>query len=165
MRPQDSDSTDPPLRDRLLGEYSQGEERGLSPVVSVLLLIAVVVVVVGAIGSFMFGLQGTALSSGAPQATMSFSWDANADDLTVTHDGGPELTDQNSLAVQIWVEGQQERTWANASGGGEQPFPIQAGDDITLSGTTVDPGDTVRIVWVGTDGKQTDTLAKFTIPT
>lgn len=155
----------PTFRERLFGETGRGEDRGLSPVVSVLLLIAVVVVMVGAIGTFMFGLGGTALQSGAPQSTMSFSWDQDADELTVTHDGGPELTDQNSLGIQIWVEGQNTRTWANASGGGEQDLPLQAGDDIALSGDSVDPGDTVRVVWVGPDGKQTDTLAKFNIPT
>lgn len=138
-----------------------GDERGLSPVVSVILLIAVAVVVIGAIAAFMFNIGGVALQPGAPNVQLTFDWDADDGELTITHDGGPVLTDENTHELEIYVNGERTETWANASDG---TLPVQAGDDIAVTEPDAGPGDTVRVVWIGPDAQQTATLANFNIP-
>lgn len=66
----------------------RAHERAVAPVVGIALLIGITVILAGVIGSVIFGLS--AEPSDSPQATVSFSVDADGE-LHVTHEGGEEL--------------------------------------------------------------------------
>ncbi|WP_277543499.1 type IV pilin N-terminal domain-containing protein [Haloarcula laminariae] len=72
----------------LLKSAVNGEDRGVSPVIGVILMVAITVILAAVIATFVLGL-GDSLSNTAPQA--SFSCDST--DVTMT--GGDELTVDN----------------------------------------------------------------------
>lgn len=53
-----------------------GADRGLSQLVSVILLIAVATILIGGVGAAVFGIFGSSLGQPAPQVQVDFSWTA-----------------------------------------------------------------------------------------
>jgi flagellin-like protein len=75
-----------------------GDDDAVSPVIGVILMVAITVILAAVIGTFVLGL-GDQVSDSAPTATMNFDF-ADATEMTVTHDGGDAIKD-SSLAVKI----------------------------------------------------------------
>jgi flagellin-like protein len=125
------------------------DDKGVSPVIGVILMVAVTVVLAAVIGSFVFGL-GDGLNQPAPSTQIEFDYDASNEKLTVIHDGGETLTASN--AGEIIVDGTAETS-----------FPYSAGDEIA-TGIDAAGGDEVDVVWVSVDGSQTQVLATFEAP-
>ncbi len=119
------------------------EKRAVSPVIGVVLMVAVVVILAAVIGAFVLGLGGS--QTDAPQA--SFSYDASTGDLTMT--GGDTL---DGAIVEV-VTGNNTQTW----GGGD----ITAGSTINIG--TVANGETITVNWVPTDGGASATLWQTTV--
>lgn len=63
--------------------------RAVSPVIGVILMVAITVVLAAVIGAFVFGL--TPNPDSAPLATVSILGDAGAGNVTLVHDGGDPL--------------------------------------------------------------------------
>jgi len=67
------------------------DERGVSPVIGVILMVAITVILAAVIGTFVLGL-GDQVSQTAPQATISVdSVDAGSNQFTLKHGGGDDL--------------------------------------------------------------------------
>lgn len=107
------------------------DERAVSPVVGVALLIAITVILAAVIGGVVLGL-GTS-SAEAPQASLQFEYDASTDDLTISHEGGDELKKDN-----VVVRGN-----ASVSLGTD----LAAGQSQTNSSVSLSAGDEVNVVW------------------
>lgn len=75
--------------------------RAVAPVVAVATLVAVTVVLAGAVAA---GMGGLALPEPPPQAALDLSVDAGADRVTLTHLGGDAL-DARRLRVRVAVDG------------------------------------------------------------
>ncbi|WP_411966291.1 type IV pilin [Haloferax sp. YSMS24] len=118
------------------------ESRAVSPVIGVILMVAITVILAAVIGTFVLGL-GDQVGDNAPQA--SFSFEYNSTDLIVTHESGDKLGD-----VAVNIDG-VENTWAG---------PIQAGDQYTET-VALTGGETVRIIWTSDNGDSA-TLQKWT---
>jgi FlaG/FlaF family flagellin (archaellin) len=123
------------------------------PVVLALLLVVLAAVV----GTFVLGL-GNQVSSTAPQISFEFDYDADSQLVTVTHDGGDSVPAEElqlayesggEIAVDTWVD--------------EQDGTVTAGDSFT-TGSTVDSGSAVRVVWQNTDGDGAAELGEFQVP-
>jgi len=127
------------------------EDRGVSPVIGVILMVAITVILAAVIGAFVLGL-GESASETAPQASISFDFDGDAETANVTHDGGDTL--ENSTTI-VTVNGDERSTEDWADGG-----DITAGDTLDLD--EVESGETVSVIWQGAD--QTNTLAERTSP-
>jgi len=133
------------------------DDDAVSPVIGVILMVAITVILAAVIATFVLGL-GDSLSNSAPQATFSFDYDGSST-LTVTHDGGDKIPES-----EIGLRG--------ASTGSDEGPPIDwdggANTDISAGGsydyTGVDPGDTVRVIWESTDGDSTATLGRWEGP-
>ena len=128
------------------------EDRGVSPVIGVILMVAITVILAAVIGAFVLGL-GDQASESAPQASIGFSFsDGN---VTIAHDGGDNL--QNDT-ISINIEGDEFSTedW----GGGET---ISTGDTIELD-PNADSGDTVRVIWNNPAGGSSNTLGERQFP-
>lgn len=152
--------------------------RSISPVIGVVLLIAITVVLAGgaAVGFFLL----TDDSEPVPGTQFEFSYSADENAVTVIHGTGDVLVAKNTgkLAVVIDGEnGQQQVTWA---GTGEGVVDIEngqlsSGDSITIDdaagGDTGDrtlsfgleQGDTVRLVWTSPSGESTAELTSDTV--
>lgn len=80
----------------------------VSPVIGVILMVAITVILAAVIATFVLGL-GEQVSQTAPQASFTFQYNSNDEILTVTHDGGDSIKAKN-----IYFRGQLN----NPSGGG-----------------------------------------------
>ena len=128
------------------------EDRAVSPVIGVILMVAITVILAAVIGTFVLGL-GDQVSESAPQASFSFEFN-DSDGVNITHEGGETLE-----AGNINVSGDGTTALAEVSGFGD---PITAGDTAEYTG--VDPGETIRVVWTNPAGGSTNTIARATAP-
>mgnify|MGYP000595616776 FL=1 len=138
------------------------EDRAVSPVIGVILMVAITVILAAVIGTFVLGL-GDQVSENAPQASFSFDFDGGGDgDFTgtssdlvnITHEGGETLD-----AGEISVEGDGTN---NLNGNPAFSGVINASTTATYE--NVDSGETIRVVWTNPSGGSTNTIARSTAP-
>jgi flagellin-like protein len=149
------------------------DDRAVSPVIGVILMVAITVILAAVIGTFVLGL-GDQVSQTTPQASFSFDYDRNAganDTLTIAHNGGDTL-DANE--VNVTVSGAENATrssynWAEAPLDGSSS--VSAGSTVTLDGDIVSGGDTldlrsatVRVVWQAAEGDSSAQLGTWSGP-
>jgi len=65
------------------------EDRGVSPVIGVILMVAITVILAAVIGAFVLGL-GDQASESAPQASIDISFEGD-DVVNLTHGGGDNI--------------------------------------------------------------------------
>lgn len=125
-----------------------GDERAVSPVIGVILMVAITVILAAVIGTFVMGL-GDSVSETAP--TTQFDIEISGSDATITHSGGDSL-DSEQVSVSVP---------ASASVDSDFSGTITAGDEATVSGLS--SGDTVRVVYETSNGDQSFILAEQTV--
>ena len=125
----------------------QTNERAVSPVLGVALLIAVTVILAAVIAAVVLGVGAD--SATAPQATMEFG--VNGTDVDMTHEGGDTI-DAANLNVKVAGTGSA----ASLSG------DISTGDTNTVA-TGVADGDVVRVVWEDPNSDKTALVAEFEV--
>ena len=146
---------------------SEDSERGVSPVIGVILMVAITVILAAVIGAFVLGL-GDQVSNNAPQASFGFDFeeDATNRNVTITHDGGDDI-DQS--AIKVTIDGQEEYPTTNTftQVGSGFSDPITTGDSVELSigESNIDGGETVRVIWENPSGGSSNTLAERDWPT
>jgi len=139
------------------------EDRGVSPVIGVILMVAITVILAAVIGAFVIGLGDSAQQT-APQASIDFDFQGN-DNVTLVHGGGDRL-DPDEISVTIDGFDQNDDINVSAWGNGD----ITAGDSLDVVDDSedidnlddVDEGDTIRVVWEG--GDSSNTLAERDFP-
>jgi flagellin-like protein len=122
------------------------DDDAVSPVIGVILMVAITVILAAVIGTFVLGL-GDQLQDTSPTTSLSFDQAAGNDEqIEVAHDGGDSLdTDRISFTFDGTEDLQNENTdvtdWPNGD-------KITAGDS-TLVDLTGSPssGDTLKVVW------------------
>ena len=72
--------------------FSNDDTRAVSPVIGVILMVAITVILAAVIGTFVLGL-GQNVSQSTPQAQLSFTVTGN--NLTIAHKGGDSITASN----------------------------------------------------------------------
>lgn len=145
---------------------SEDSERGVSPVIGVILMVAITVILAAVIGAFVLGL-GDQVSNNAPQASFGFDFeeDGGESNVTVTHDGGDDIDES---AIKVTIDGQEEypATDGDFSYGSGFGDPITTGDSVELgTTTTIEGGETVRVIWENPSGGSSNTLAERDWPT
>ena len=123
------------------------DDRAVSPVIGVILMVAITVILAAVIGTFVLGL-GSGLSQ-APQAQLDFSYSTDGSTVTITHQGGAAL-DGSTLSVN----GVTDDSINTAT-------TYTAGEEL-VSGTT--GGSVVQVVWTSPDGGSTQIIAESTVP-
>lgn len=114
------------------------DDRGVSPVIGVILMVAITVILAAVIGSFVLGL-GDQVDSTAPQASISGDYDSTAQTVTFTHNGGDSMETSN---IKVKYDGN------TVEGFGDTTF--SAGSQLTVgdtNGPAVPSGTTVTMVW------------------
>jgi len=131
------------------------DDRAVSPVIGVILMVAITVILAAVIGTFVLGL-GDQVQQTTPQATFDFDYAAgNTDVVVVTHEGGDTISDENAQSLEI-VDDDDTTIWGSGT------FEISAGSSVSHS--SVASGDEVRVIWTSTDGSNSATLASSTTP-
>lgn len=118
------------------------DDDAVSPVIGVILMVAITVILAAVIASFVLGL-GDQAGQAAP--TVSITCDLDGSDGTITHDGGDTI-DYNNLDIK-----NPDVSISSTS------TEISAGDEIH-SGTEVKEG--TQLVWEDPDGGSTSVIAE-----
>ena len=146
------------------------DDDAVSPVIGVILMVAITVILAAVIATFVLGL-GDSVSNTAPQASFTTDFDESVtsgnDDfsttysngqLTITHSGGDKIFAEN-LFVNGGTAGTRQ-SWENAA-------PFGTGSEIT-AGNSIEyaaaPDDTVRITWQDDAAGNSAELKKWTGP-
>lgn len=140
------------MKDRKIQELFDGK-RAVSPVIGVILMVAITVILAAVIGAFVLGIGGQ--QPDIPQTR--FDFDFNDEGVTISHDSGDALTTAN---IDVVVDGSSLGEGALDSGGSDNKYT--AGEEI-YSGS-VDSGSEIRIIWRGSDSDTTTTLGHTTVP-
>jgi flagellin-like protein len=155
-------------------------EKAVSPVIGVILMVAITVILAAVIGTFVLGL-GQGVQS-APQAqftieTTNMNDGTTTNDVfTITHDGGDTIESANIDIVvdgtSVYDDGQlQDGTAAIESSAvvdDNWQTEVNAGGaqvvaEDSSSNEVFGSDDTVRVVWQSANSDKTQTLAKFTL--
>jgi flagellin-like protein len=148
-------------------------DEAVSPVIGVILMVAITVILAAVIGTFVLGLGGSVQQT-APQASFTFDLDTtttsdncngNLEDtsnpsgvLSITHDGGDSIVeDRLSLSDDDGTPINDLENCASISSSDE----VSAGTTIAPD---VDTDDTVRVIWESQNGENTATLGQFSGP-
>jgi len=131
------------------------ENRGVSPVIGVILMVAITVILAAVIGTFVLGL-GDSLQQ-APQAQLDAEATAS-DTLTISHNGGDSIA-VGDLRVVVAEAGADSFTGADLSGAGDN-FEVGETITITTSDTSGDDSE-VRVIHVPSESIILDTEVEF----
>lgn len=140
------------------------DDKAVSPVIGVILMVAITVILAAVIGTFVLGL-GDQVQDTAPNANFAFDYDAGNNSLDIAHEGGdgvavPQLdtvaddggVDTSSCSGDSWGS-----LGANDT--------VSAGDTcVVLEGTGSLDTSTVRVVWESEGGEQSSTIARWSGP-
>jgi len=150
------------------------DNRAVSPVIGVILMVAITVILAAVIGTFVLGL-GDQVQSTTPQASFGFDSSDAKQKVTITHQSGDtiEATNVNISSTQDFVEdgntssGVSTKAWDSFS---STSGDVSAGSSVTIdaaptSDDTQDfAGDTVRVIYDSPDSDSSSTLGKFEVP-
>ncbi len=100
------------------------DDRAVSPVIGVILMVAITVILAAVIGTFVLGL-GDQIQSTTPQASFGFDTADNKHKVTIAHESGDSI-DASNLKIVSTVSfntsedgspgsGFDSRTWAEAT--------------------------------------------------
>jgi len=161
------------------------DDDAVSPVIGVILMVAITVILAAVIASFVLGLGDQAQQT-TPQASFNFNYDQSGtnDVLTITHEGGDTIdnsrvmvksdtdfragldnssssssgTQHKELAIDSsWTVSGSSTTWVGNDLSAGSSFDI-VGDGVSLNGATV------RIVYEAQSGDSSSTLATWEGP-
>ncbi|MFB6251947.1 MAG: type IV pilin [Halobellus sp.] len=134
------------------------EDRAVSPVIGVILMVAITVILAAVIGTFVLNL-GQEVQQSSPQATFEINSTSldNGNNATITHTNGDSIEAANLYANgDIANSGSSVSSLANTISGGSS---VSAGDTFEVNASS-DSG-TIRVVWKSTDGGTSATLQSF----
>jgi len=128
------------------------DDDAVSPVIGVILMVAITVILAAVIGAFVLDLGGS--QEKTPQASWDADWNQSSDEnVTISQESG----DSVELSRLSLVGNESTNTgWQQTEGG-----KTKAGSYIE---TEVASGETVRLVWSSESGDTSSTLATFENP-
>ena len=128
------------------------DDRAVSPVVGVALLIAMTVILAAVIGAVVLGI-GVGPAD-APQATLSFS--ESSDGIELSHNGGDALV-VDEISV---IDDDGDSVDLDTATTEALDDTMTSGQTVTFDDTEVNP-DSVTVVWEDPESGSTTTLASY----
>jgi len=134
----------------------------VSPVIGVILMVAITVILAAVIGTFVLGL-GDQVQQTSPNA--QWNWEGGDSGVTVTHEGGDGVA---ASQVEVASSGLTAETCTGTDTDGDttSAWPddeISAGDSCE-TGNSVGADEEVRLIWTAEGGGQSSTLSTYTTP-
>ena len=131
------------------------DDSAVSPVIGVILMVAITVILAAVIGTFVLGLGSNVQS--VPSAQFTFDYDTSGTtQVTVTHDGG-ESIDPGDL----YIDANSRQAWEDITDSETTDSSVQSGNSATVD---ADSADEVRVIWSPQDGDTSQTLATSQTP-
>jgi flagellin-like protein len=152
------------------------DDDAVSPVIGVILMVAITVILAAVIGAFVLGIGGSQESP--PQASFTAEYGdysdgaaTDGDTIDIVHDGG-ETFDASKLSVTVSGSTTTDLTSASSNHPVSSAWSTgtSAGDTLTLkenagSSTTIfSSGDSVTITWTASSGDSSQILFESQIP-
>lgn len=148
------------------------DEDAVSPVIGVILMVAITVILAAVIGTFVLGL-GNQVSNEPPQASFEFDFDEGSiagygasdddDSVDITHESGQTI-DGADLSIKTGGSS------ASADAGSWSP-EVTAGDTLAVGETsgditslTLESNNEVRVIWSNPAGGSTNTIGSQPVP-
>lgn len=119
----------------------QNDDRAVSPVIGVILMVAITVILAAVIGTFVLGL-GDSLGDNQPSASISVS--TSADAITLEHDGGDRI-ESGDLRVVV-DDLTNDATPINQPNEFNSTFTVADSEDITFASGDVDTEVRIRLI-------------------
>ncbi|WP_135826267.1 type IV pilin [Halorussus ruber] len=146
------------------------DDSAVSPVIGVILMVAITVILAAVIGTFVLGL-GQNIQSTAPQASFSFEFqqDAAANNnaiVSIIHDGGDTL-EGGQLTTKVDGDAVSSSSDFSYKDGDAWGSEIAAGstEKVVKTGTGTDwSGETVEVIWKSDSGENSATVGESTAP-
>jgi flagellin-like protein len=150
------------------------DDDAVSPVIGVILMVAITVILAAVIATFVLGL-GEQVSQTSPNASFTFDYnettsgsDSFGDSptsgiLTITHAGGPNINAEQ-LSVSGNSPGSTDGEWAADTSNDPK---YSSGDEISAGNSievAVASGDTVSVTWENEEGTESSTLQRYDVP-
>jgi flagellin-like protein len=155
------------------------DDDAVSPVIGVILMVAITVILAAVIASFVLGLGGNTQATPTASFTFDFTQDEPDSYLTITHDGGDTIK-----ASQLYLRGSNfgsedasgyssvsasntwetsDETWLQSETSAEKgdESAVAAGDSLIMSAET---NYELRVVWQPGSGDQSATLGQDSGP-
>lgn len=131
------------------------DDDAVSPVIGVILMVAITVILAAVIGAFVLNIGGS--QDTAPTASFDFENSSNADSVNITMESGEKI---NTETISVtWDGGENE-----SLGIGEWT----SGTTVEIGGAVddnkINSGDTVRIIWESQSTDKSSTLGTWTVP-
>ncbi|MDQ2053187.1 type IV pilin N-terminal domain-containing protein [Halobellus sp. H-GB7] len=134
------------------------DDDAVSPVIGVILMVAITVILAAVIGSFVLNL-GQGVQQTAPQASFGFDYNTSANgNVTITHETGDSID-----AARLNTTGLDNGT-INWVDNGDVTGTVSAGSSATFDNGAHWDGETVRVVWTSQNGETSATLSQSTAP-
>jgi flagellin-like protein len=129
------------------------DDNAVSPVIGVILMVAITVILAAVIASFVLGLGP---SAAAPTVNFDSDYDSSTSNLTVEVAGGDTVP-----VSQLSFSGDYDADWGpdNASATVDGETAIQSGDTRIINGVST-PYE-INVVWTSGDGGTSQTLTTF----
>ena len=137
------------------------DDRAVSPVIGVILMVAITVILAAVIGTFVLGL-GDQVQTTAPNAQIAF--DASSDEVTVSHDGGDTIDAEEvkftvSDPDQFNEVGENGESWAEVDGTVSE---VRAGVSLTFTEQdSWEDGASITVTWESPEGGSSSTLGSW----
>ena len=133
------------------------DDSAVSPVIGVILMVAITVILAAVIGTFVLNLGGS-VSQTTPQASFGFEYTTDSN-VEITHETGASI---DAARLNTTVSG---ASWDGSSSvWSDTASTVSAGTTVnkTLNGTW--GGETVRVVWSSENNENSATLSESTAP-
>ena len=128
------------------------DDDAVSPVIGVILMVAITVILAAVIATFVLGL-GDSLSNTAPQASFNFDYDSTNTEVTVTHSGGDAIEDN-----RLTIRGDDGSGSSVSQDWGTSGDDVTAGDSVTVG--VNDNSWELSVVYNSEDGGTSATLSE-----
>lgn len=153
-------------------EFKPADDRGLSPVIGVILLVGITVILVAVVGGLVTDF-GSDIEV-APNAQFNADFDTTNGNITITHGSGDDINPDN-VEFEYTLNDDTERGPMNFNEAVDSGDTIeglfQSGDEVTLSESgsllesdDVSSGGEIRMIWTGESGDQREVLLEEIVP-
>ena len=164
------------------------DERAVSPVIGVILMVAITVILAAVIGAFVIGIGDD--QEVQPTASFNFDFDTDTNEVVVRHSQGDSIQSPDSLFVSVdgnraeWSGGDfvdtstfsSDQSYVQFVSSGS--YDISSGNQVTVEKTfwdntagseddTVNPdwdAESISVIWVSETGDSSSTLSDSTAP-
>jgi flagellin-like protein len=144
--------------------FESDNERAVSPVIGVILMVAITVILAAVIGTFVLGL-GDQVQQTSPNAQWSWDHTPSSTQLDLVHEGGDTVSASNLEITAAQGQGVSSPTFGGVS-------DVTAGATQTLNGgaagsadyrSEANGGDTLRLIWSAEGGGSSSTLSTYEV--